>query len=219
MKCLVTAGPTYEPLDEVRRLTNFSTGRLGTELAEFLDRQGHEVILLRGYYSTWPEPRAGFRRLTFTTTDSLRRLLCDLAALTAGAVFHAAAVNDFSFGRVWERSAGGQLVELQAAKLGTRAGTLLAELVPAPKLITELRGWFPKAFLAGWKYELDGTQPEAIAKAAQQITACRTNACVVNGKAYGEGFGLLAPDGQCIHCQDRPALYAELSKRAAAVLS
>ena len=36
MRCIVTAGPTYEPLDEVRRLTNFSTGRLGIELANFL---------------------------------------------------------------------------------------------------------------------------------------------------------------------------------------
>ena len=36
MNCLVTAGPTFEPLDDVRRLTNFSTGRLGTELANFL---------------------------------------------------------------------------------------------------------------------------------------------------------------------------------------
>jgi len=33
MKCIVTAGPTYEELDEVRRMANFSTGTLGTELA------------------------------------------------------------------------------------------------------------------------------------------------------------------------------------------
>ena len=46
MNCIVTAGPTYEPLDDVRRLTNFSTGRLGTELANFLAARGHTVILL-----------------------------------------------------------------------------------------------------------------------------------------------------------------------------
>ena len=40
MKCIVTAGPTYEPLDKVRRLTNFSTGQLGTELANHLAGQG-----------------------------------------------------------------------------------------------------------------------------------------------------------------------------------
>ena len=54
MKCIVTAGPTYEPLDQVRRLTNFSTGRLGAGLAEYLVRRGHEVTLLLGELSTWP---------------------------------------------------------------------------------------------------------------------------------------------------------------------
>ena len=45
MNCIVTAGPTFEPLDQVRRLTNMSTGRLGTELANFLTAQGHTVGL------------------------------------------------------------------------------------------------------------------------------------------------------------------------------
>ena len=37
MHCIVTAGPTYEPIDQVRRLTNHSTGQLGTGLAKHLD--------------------------------------------------------------------------------------------------------------------------------------------------------------------------------------
>jgi drug/metabolite transporter (DMT)-like permease len=47
MKCIVTAGPTYEELDEVRRMTNFSTGALGSELANYLVDQGRAVELLR----------------------------------------------------------------------------------------------------------------------------------------------------------------------------
>ena len=46
MHCIVTAGPTYEPLDKVRRLTNFSTGRLGSELVTFLTARGHDTTLL-----------------------------------------------------------------------------------------------------------------------------------------------------------------------------
>src|SRR2546430_17241928 len=53
MQCLVTAGPTYEPLDEVRRLTNFSTGQLGTELAAFLTTCGHRVTVLIGEQATY----------------------------------------------------------------------------------------------------------------------------------------------------------------------
>ena len=51
--CLVTAGPTFEPIDQVRRLTNFSTGRLGSELAACLAAAGHQVTLLLGEQATW----------------------------------------------------------------------------------------------------------------------------------------------------------------------
>src|SRR6478752_895156 len=53
MNCIVTAGPTYEPLDQVRLMTNFSTGRLGSELATFLTDKGHRVTLLSGQQATW----------------------------------------------------------------------------------------------------------------------------------------------------------------------
>ena len=56
LRCIVTAGPTCEPLDDVRRLTNFSTGRLGSRLAAHLASQGHEVVLLRGEAATHSLP-------------------------------------------------------------------------------------------------------------------------------------------------------------------
>ena len=40
MKIIVTCGPSYEPIDEVRRITNFSTGELGSRLARALARAG-----------------------------------------------------------------------------------------------------------------------------------------------------------------------------------
>ncbi len=59
VNCVVTAGPTYEPLDGARRLTNFSTGQLGIDLANFLSALGHEVTLLVGQQSSYPgEQRA-----------------------------------------------------------------------------------------------------------------------------------------------------------------
>ena len=55
MHCIVTAGPTYEPIDQVRRLTNHSTGQLGTGLAKRLAANGHEVTLLRSRSATHTE--------------------------------------------------------------------------------------------------------------------------------------------------------------------
>ncbi len=79
MRCVVTAGPTYEPIDEVRRLTNHSTGRLGTGLAKRLANEGHGVILLRGALATHTEQLEGVATETFTTTDDLAEKLERLA--------------------------------------------------------------------------------------------------------------------------------------------
>ncbi|HYT60796.1 MAG TPA: phosphopantothenoylcysteine decarboxylase [Haliangiales bacterium] len=212
MKCVVTAGPTYEPLDEVRRLTNFSTGKLGTELANFLARQGHEVVLLIGYYAIHRGEQKARRVETFTTTADLRARLEALSTQGVGAVFHAAAVSDFTFGGVWERKESGELVPCAERKISTRKGQLLAGLQPTPKIISELRGWFSLAWLAGWKYELDGDRAHVLRVAEQQIAGNRTNACVVNGAAYGDGFGLVTGAGQCRHLPDAPALYRTLAR-------
>src|SRR5436309_12988718 len=73
--CLVTAGPTYEPLDEVRRLTNFSTGQLGTELAAFFTTNGHRVTLLIGEQSTYRGIRLAETIEIFGTTADLHQRL------------------------------------------------------------------------------------------------------------------------------------------------
>ena len=212
MKAVVTAGPTYEPLDEVRRLTNFSTGKLGSELAHFLTEQGHDVALLLGYYASYRGELKARKVETFTTTADLRARLEALATQGAGAVFHAAAVSDFTFGGVWERSETGELIKRTERKIPTRKGPLLTELKPTSKIISELRGWFPQAQLVGWKYELDGDRALVIDLARQQLAKNRTNACVVNGAAYGDGFGLVTGAGRCEHLADAAALYRALAR-------
>ena len=211
MNCLVTAGPTYEPLDHVRRLTNFSTGKLGVELANHLTARGHAVTLLIGEQATYPGERRAARVQTFTTTASLRTAFMACAGQPVDAVFHAAAVSDFTFGAVWERSPAGELTSLKAGKLSTRGGALLAELLPTPKLILELRGWFPAARLAGWKYEVDGGRDDVLRAARRQLAEARTDLCVVNGPACGPGFGLVTPAAERF-VADVPALYTELEQ-------
>jgi len=211
MRCIVTAGPTYEPLDEVRRLTNFSTGRLGSELTNFLTACGHEVTLLIGQLATWGGEHQAARVGTFTTTANLREHLRELAAESFDAVFHAAAVNDFGFGKVFRRNGSTELVEIGAGKFTTRGEPLLVELVPTAKIIAELRGWFPRATLVGWKYEVDGLQEQVIEKASRQIFENQTDACVANGPAYGDGFALVTAEGST-SIGDSPALFRTLEE-------
>jgi phosphopantothenate---cysteine ligase (CTP) len=212
MHCIVTAGPTFEPLDKVRRLTNFSTGRLGSELVNFLVGKGHEVTLLIGQQATYRGERLATRVETFTTTASLRQRLQALSERPVDAIFHAAAVSDFAFGKIWHRTSAGKLVQLRAGKISTRRGTLLAELAPTPKIIAELRPWFPKARLVGWKYEVDGQRAAALRAAGKQLRECLTDACVANGPAYGLGFGLVRGDAEHVHLKDARSLYRALER-------
>jgi phosphopantothenoylcysteine decarboxylase/phosphopantothenate--cysteine ligase len=209
--CVITAGPTYEPLDQVRRLTNFSTGRLGTELANHLVAAGHHVTLLLGQSATCAGPAHAHQQVTFTTTADLGRRLQALSTAGVDAVFHAAAVSDYQFGKIWARSATGELTELQAGKLSTRDGCLLAELVPTPKLLTQLRGLFPAARIVGWKYEVDGNPAAVLAAARRQLAECHTDLCVANGPAYGPGFGLVTPENH-VPQADAAALFQALAE-------
>ena len=56
MQVIVTCGPSYEPIDRVRRLTNFSSGELGVHLSNQLARAGFEVFCLKGSGATYPSP-------------------------------------------------------------------------------------------------------------------------------------------------------------------
>ena len=212
MNCLVTAGPTFEPLDSVRRLTNFSTGRLGSDLANFLAAHGHDVTLLLGEQATHAGEQKARVVEKFSTTADLRARLERLSETGAEVVFHAAAVSDFSFGKVWLRDAAGELTEVTSGKYSTRQGTLVTELVPTPKIIGDLRGWFPDAKLVGWKFEVEGGPDGVIQKAEDQLTDCGTDACVANGPAYGSGFGLVTGVEHCTHLKDATALFAALEK-------
>jgi phosphopantothenoylcysteine decarboxylase/phosphopantothenate--cysteine ligase len=215
VNCIVTAGPAYEPLDDVRRLTNFSTGRLGTELANYLAARGHNVLLLLGEQATYAGERRAKRVEFFSTAADLRAKFKALSAKKADAIFHAAAVSDFSFGRVFAPDAANKLVEIKSAKkISTRQGKLLVELLPTPKIIAELRGWFPRTKIVGWKFEADGKRADAVAAARRQLAECSTDLCVVNGPAYGEGFGLVGKKGDPAHLGNPPVLFDALEKFA-----
>jgi len=209
MHCIVTAGPTYEPIDQVRRLTNHSTGQLGTGLAKRLADDGHKVTLLRGTLATHTEQPVGVELQLFTTSADLAEKLERLAKVDA--IFHAAAVSDFAAGQVFRRTDEGKLEPLNQGKLGTRDGDLLLELKPTPKIIASLREWFAEALLLGWKYEVDGDRDSALGQGQTQIVENQTNGCVVNGPAYGNGFGWLSNDHPAEHLADKAELFSKLA--------
>lgn len=194
MRCIVTAGPTVEPLDSVRRLTNHSTGTLGTDLANHLAGCGHDVLLLRSRTATaTPALHAVTTEAFATAADLLGRFEAH-ATQEPVAIFHAAAVGDFQVGAVFRRDDDGRLTPVHSGKFSTRDGSLLAELRPTPKILAQLRDLYPKAWITGWKYEVDGTRDEVLQRARAQLQSCRSDAVVANGPAHGLGFTWLTAD-------------------------
>lgn len=203
MKVVVTTGPSYEPVDEVRRLTNFSTGELGIRLSEELARAGFDVICLRGVHATHPHPPDQVDTRPFTTNDDLHGQLSTLARTESiAAVFQVAALCDFKVAAV-EDAAG---AACQSAKIDSRAGRLTIVLEPARKVLAGLRDLFPDAVIVGWKYELDGGRDDALARAWRQVREARTDACVLNGRAWGDGFAFCTPPDHIRELADKPAV-------------
>src|SRR4051812_16710236 len=96
MRVVVTCGPSYEPIDEVRRITNFSTGELGTLLANYLAKAGCEVVCYRGVGATTTERVTGAKVVPFGTNHHLLSELEELPEReTVSAIFHAAALVDY----------------------------------------------------------------------------------------------------------------------------
>lgn len=211
---VVTTGPASAPIDDVRRITNSASGEIGALLAECLTARGFEVFLFRGEDATHTAVPAGAFVHEFVTNHDLARQLEELSAARGReirAVFHAAALSDYIVTAL--RTADQPLD--RTAKIPGDLQELHLVLEPAAKLLPRLRGWFPHAWIVGWKYEMEGSLESAIEAARPQLTQHRTDATVLNGRAYGPGFGVLEAENPPLHLATKRETADFLASRAA----
>jgi phosphopantothenoylcysteine decarboxylase / phosphopantothenate---cysteine ligase len=93
-KALVTAGPTYERIDPVRFIGNFSTGKMGFALAESLAAQGAEVTLIAGP-SAQAVGNARIKRINVTSAEEMLQA-CNSTFTDCDIAIMAAAVADYT---------------------------------------------------------------------------------------------------------------------------
>lgn len=204
MNILITGGPAYEPLDEVRTLTNCATGKTAVTLAKHFLKKGHKVWIFLGTLSKYSlSSQTNLVVERFGTNEELARLL-EAAAKESSveAVLHTAALCDFRVGRIWNQK--GEPVP-HRLKLPSQA-VYHVELVPLPKVINRLADWFPGAMRVGWKFEVTGDRVSSLQRAVQQVVETRSHFCVLNGRGYGEGYGVVGPEGLRRHARDVQAL-------------
>lgn len=91
-KLLITAGPTYEKIDPVRFIGNYSSGKMGFALAEECSRRGADVVLVAGPVSL--QSSAAIRRIDVESADEMHAA-CVAEFAHADAAILCAAVADF----------------------------------------------------------------------------------------------------------------------------
>jgi phosphopantothenoylcysteine decarboxylase/phosphopantothenate--cysteine ligase len=143
---LVTAGPTQEPLDPVRYITNRSSGKMGYALAEAAAGRGAHVVLISGPVHL-PAPRCVTVVPVCTAKEMRDQVFAHLEP--AGIVIKAAAVADFHLARVPD-----QKVKKTAARISL-------ELDPTPDILSELGRTKGDRLLVGFAAETQNLQQEA----------------------------------------------------------
>ncbi len=179
-RVLVTAGPTREPIDPVRYLSNRSSGKMGHAVATAALRRGAEVVLISGPTALKPPPGAVY--VPVQTAEEMREAaLQHLGA--ASVVIKAAAVADY---RV-ERPSPTKI------KSGGKREGLSLDLVPNPDILKELAQKKGGAFLVGFAAETNDVR----AHAAEKLRAKGVDLLVANDVSQ-RGIGFEADDNQVV---------------------
>lgn len=149
VKMLVTAGPTEEPLDAVRHLSNPSSGKMGYAIAQEAARQGAEVTLVTG--PTLLEPPAGVKVMRVRTAQQMLEA-CLQVYDQVDVVIATAAVSDYRPAEVWQGK----------RKKGEAEWTV--RLVPNPDILRTLGERKGERVLVGFAAETQELMQNAQAK-------------------------------------------------------
>lgn len=182
-KILITCGPTWVPIDDVRVISNTSSGSLGHTCAKICLEKGARVTLLEGP-GTGALTETGIRRVKFHFLNELEDLLKKELLREYDVVIHAAAVSDFKLKRPF------------SGKLSSKPKELTLTLVPAKKLINLIKKISPKCFLVGFKMEPRYHQERLMKKARELLQRSQCDAVVANALNPGYQAFILYKEGE-----------------------
>lgn len=94
-KVLITAGPTFEPIDPVRYIGNYSSGKMGLEIGLQAKNEGAEVIMVLGPHSLPRQSLEGIQVIDITTAEEMYQA-CEENFAAQDIVVMAAAVADYT---------------------------------------------------------------------------------------------------------------------------
>lgn len=185
VRVLITAGPTREPIDPVRYITNRSSGKMGYALARACTALGARVTLVSGPVSLEAPP--GVERVDVETADGMREAVARHAG--AAEIFIAtAAVADYA------------PVQAASEKMKKKDATLSLELTRTTDILSEVARSYAGVFTVGFAAETHDVAQYARGKLRDK----GLDMVAANQVGEGRGFdtddnalSLFWPDGEC----------------------
>lgn len=169
---LITAGPTHEPIDPVRFISNRSTGKMGYALARAAHARGAEVTLVSGPTSL--EPPAGVHVINVETARQMFDA-CNEAFDTCDIAIFAAAVSDMRPSTVCEHK----------MKKDSDDDLTCVDLVENPDILATLASRRTHQKLIGFAAETNDVLPNAHRKLERK----HADMIVANQVSQSKGFG------------------------------
>ena len=149
MRFVVTAGPTREPIDPIRYLSNRSSGKMGYVVAGAALEAGHDVILISGPVSL--QPPAGAKLIPVLTSDEMFDAVTKYSA-GCDVLVMAAAVADY------------KPVESSTRKIKKNNVPLLLELIPTRDILVEVAKPNRDFLVVGFAAETENLEQNAAKK-------------------------------------------------------
>ena len=203
---LITGGPTNEYIDEVMKITNMSTGSLSLKLAEHFLKTGYRVSLILTNSINVAQLEnidASAKMLKIipieTTEEMLEAIETESRSAHFDALIHASAVADYKaafsflledlaeelFDHLSEFKSSQNILKLlenpsckldDSSKISSYQKNLTVKLGLTPKVIANLRDWFPDTLLVGCKL-LENVSKQELYETAAKL-------CVKNNMDY-----------------------------------
>lgn len=172
-RVVVTAGPTREPVDPVRYLSNRSSGKMGVAVAAAAWRRGADVVLVAGPISISPPP--GVAVVNVETTEDMA-IAVERELKTADVLIMAAAPADF------------RAAAPATSKIKKKAAPSTLNLAPTPDILaTTRRARRPDAVIVGFALETE----DALQGGREKLESKDLDMIVVNdAREEGAGFGV-----------------------------
>ena len=182
---LITAGPTREPIDPVRYISNRSTGRMGYALAQAAHQAGAGVTLVSGPVNL--DAPAGVDRISVSSAIEMRDAVIERVAKVD--IFIAcAAVSDY------------RVEQVAAQKIKKTTQKIKLELIPNPDIVSEVTRLKNKPFTLGFAAETEKLEQHAVEKLQRKnldmIAANRVAAEQTGFESDTNELTVIWPDGQ-----------------------